>query len=1458
MSETHPGFFSTRFSPLNVLIFFARLLFWSIVLLIVLILLILWRPPALLLEPLTAYLESIILEQTGLPVSIGRVAQLQLRLQSQQIEIHNLHLYGYRGAGKPFLVIPKATLESDLWAYFRGTDQTTLLTIDSGYVRAIRDPQGRINLRPEIKAGEEKDPNAEPLRLPRTKLAINDLFISYQDLGEKLPLEDHLIVPFVRGDIYDGATALLNARVRNPLLSFWGKGQVHLFEGKGWASADVNTPDLVAANRYLEIVGKTNDTIDDFRFISGAIDGQLYANWDSWAFDKLRYTLGVDFDQVNAYVPYYRDAVMLNGRTTVNEKRVNFPGLDLKTGDSQIFLTGHVGEYLKKPAFDLRLRTPGLYVQPIVKSVKYPSVEALIKDLNPAGIIRSDVRVQGVLDNIRAKGFVSLPRFTMKDVRVNDALANFDYTPTGTEADLTVSDAAYQRIDVANLNSRLSYNPSLLTIHALNTQIFQGNLFAKGSLGLKTNAIRADLRANNLSLQDLQSDVGLRLDADVRPAGRVNLTASAAGTLKQPVASGVLSSAALTFPRSATLNPIYDLNTRFRYSQPLTTVALRARSVDAGQVNGALTLRNMDRLNAKIEAEQVDLTRINRFAPEKYFNAGTARLNASLQGSLKRMQRNWTAFDGALDFQARQMDLNVPLKTQDQVVQHLDGARLNVDWRQGLAQVKALNLENDDSFIRGSGTVSVPILLSQKSPEEAFRGKLTGELDLVDFPILQQYEVYEGKVVLDASATSRQGGIKAQLVSTANQLKIKDLDFEKIELDTSLDRKIVTIRKARLEEQGDDINVKGQVDLNPASPVLDLTAEADSFSLEKIVALLPARLRAEAEKSMQKKMPPPDQLPQTFELPQVRQRKLFQLEEEGEPLTLRWKEVHDHWERWKLQPNTEPVDNNRVTTSPLESLRGELSLSAQVTGSVARPEVNAQGMVQNLQYQDAEVAETFVNALYKDQKLDLKKFYLIEKQGGTLEVKGLIDLAKDMNLEVQAKGLKLDSLNPFLKSLDTRLDGSLNVFAVAQGPVKDPEVTAELKLDRLLLNQIFFDRLSTLADYKEGYVRDTRVELNYGDQQVVAYGDVPVTNLDNPMDVTLQLQNDSFGLVNLFTNAIDWRKGTGAILVNALGSPKNPQLEGTFSMNNTSIYIPALRDMVSNLKVRGQLKRNLDENGVLQQNVNIEEVTANFGGGQLLATGTMDLLNLKPSYVNLKTQMKNVLFQYNSSGLFQTRTPIQQADVRIRGLINQPIISGRLALGKGGETFFPFLRDSASIPTSTSFAEENQGPSEPRFLFGGLNVLMPFDYELHSPIFDIPIFSEKGISLRHRAGSLRMDGDVQATEGKLYLLGNILNVDRMNVAFDPTKASLDPRFDVKSSFKVQGADDPVEVLISGSLSDVKQNNLRFDFNNTQGLSETEIFAQLTGFRSYRAYRREISAVSPPSFLIPCCGGSLIP
>lgn len=1432
MSDLQSGKLSIQFSLLNGFLLLLRFVFWMLALLFFLCLLVLWRPPALLLEPLTAYIESIILAQTGLPVQIGSVTELRLRLGYQSIEIRNLHVYGYRGAGKPFLVIPRLTFESDLLAYLRGRPQVALLTAQSAYVRAIRDAQGRLNLRPELKPSEDKDPNTEPLVLPRTKIAINDLFVSYQDLGEKFALKDHVIVPFARGDIYDGAHAVLNARVRNPLLSFWGKGQVHLFEGQGWASADVNTPDLTSANRYLDLVSQTNDALDDFRFISGSIDGQLYANWDSWAFDKLRYTLGIDFEQVNAYVPYYRDPLLLNGRTTLNEKRVNIPGLDLKTGDSQVLLTGHVGEYLSKPAFDLRVRTPGLYIQPIVKAVNYPSIQGLLREINPAGIVRSDVRVKGLLDQINASGFVALPRFTMKDVRVNDALANFDYNPQATQADLRVASAAYQQIDVSALSSRLTYTPDLLTVHRLNTQVFQGNVFAEGRLGLKNNALRAHVTGQNLSLQDMQKDLGLRLDQDIRPAGRVNLTADAAGTLSNPRASGVLSSPELSFPVSKTLHPIYDLQTRFRYSKPLTTVALRANSTDAGLVNGALTLRNMDRLDAKVEAEQVDLTRVNAFAPDRYFEKGTARLAASVQGSLQRMQRNWTAFNGSLSFEANQVDLNVPLKTQDQVLQHLDRALVHVNWRQGLADIQRLNLENEDSFVRGSGTVSVPVLLSKKSPEEAFRGQLNGELDVTDFPVLQLYDVYGGKVKLAASASSQQGGVKAELISTADNLKIQDIDLEKIALDTRLDRKVLTIREARLEEQGDHLNVKGKVDLNPASPVLDLVAEADGFSLAHLVALLPERLRAEAEKSVQKEMPPADTLPKTFELPNVRQRQLFQMENAQQPLSLRWKEVYDHWERWKLQPNTEPAESPSVEKSPLESLRGDLSLHAQIQGSVAAPEVKAQGMVQNLKYQDAEVPETFLNAIYKDQKVDLKKFYLIEKQGGTLEVQGLVDLAKDLNLEVRAKGLKLDSLNPFLRNLDTRLDGSLSAFAVAQGPVKNPEVTAELKLNRLLLNQIFFDSLATLTDYRDGYVRDTRVELNYGDQQVVAYGDVPVTDLNKPMDVTLQLQNDSFGLVNLFTNAIDWRKGTGAILVNVLGSPRSPQLEGTFSMNDTSIYIPALRDMVSNLRVRGQLKRNTDENGVIQQNVAIEQVTGRFGGGEILATGTMDLLNLKPSYLNLKTQMKDVLFQYNNSGLFQTQTPIEQAEVRIRGLIQQPIISGRIALGKGGETFFPFLRDTASIPTSSSFASEGDATAEqPRFLFGGLNVLMPFDYELHSPIFDIPIFSESGLTLQHKAGTLRMAGAVQATEGKLYLLGNILNVDEMNVTFDPTLKSLDPRFSVKSSFNVQGADAPVEALISGTLSDVKRNNLRFDFNNTQGLSDTEIFAQLTGFRT---------------------------
>ncbi|HEY9844255.1 MAG TPA: translocation/assembly module TamB domain-containing protein, partial [Candidatus Obscuribacterales bacterium] len=50
-----------------------------------------------------------------------------------------------------------------------------------------------------------------------------------------------------------------------------------------------------------------------------------------------------------------------------------------------------------------------------------------------------------------------------------------------------------------------------------------------------------------------------------------------------------------------------------------------------------------------------------------------------------------------------------------------------------------------------------------------------------------------------------------------------------------------------------------------------------------------------------------------------------------------------------------------------------------------------------------------------------------------------------------------------------------------------------------------------------------------------------------------------------------------------------------------------------------------------------------------------------------------------------------------------------------------------------------------------------------------------------------------------------------------------------TSFNIQGASEPVNAIISGTLEDVKRNDMKFQFSNKQGLTETEIFSQLFGF-----------------------------
>jgi len=1428
--------------PFVVVGWLGRYLLMGVCLTLLLLLAILYRPPEYLTDWGTRLVEKIILEHTGLPVQIGRIQTLQLWPAKQILALDNVLVYGHQGSGRPILVIPHARLESELLAFLLGQEQVSQLTLHSARIALERDRYGRINLQPQFKPSDDPDkPPGEPVNLPRVKLTLLNTLVRYRDHSPAYPLQEAVVIPLIQGDLHHQQLSVY-LNLRHPLARLYAFSEVNIFTGLGWARLGLSSAGLEGANPYVH-------PVKDFKLLSGSLEAQLAASWEAWdRIPNARYQGDLELKQFRAQVPYYADAVQLDSQVHFDRHSIEIKKLLAQTGASSFSLQGQLHNYLQDLRTDLQLKLPQLEIGPILRAVRHPVADPL-RRLQMNGVINSPgIEIQGTLPQLQAQGIINVPRFAMTDVRLQQAQARFTYQPDLASGFLSLAHGYWQDVGVHNLLSDFRYTPQALQIQQLTAQAFSGQLRSQAKIGLRQpQTLQANLSAQGVLLEQLQRELKLTIPADYRSAGRVNLQAQAQGALTNPRVRGTLASSEIRFPLSQKLLPVYDLQGHFDYTQALTTAALRVNSTDAGLVKAALSLRNLDQMAVQLEAQHLPLQSANKWSPEAYIQAGYANLKANLQGSLKNMQRNGLAFDAQASFKAHDLDLQYRQNPETLIQQHLDQAEFKLDWKRGLVSINDLLLVNQDSRLEGDGKLSVPQLLARKGQDPALQARLTGDLELSDFPILQTYDVQSGQVQLAASVNNlKNGQLQASLDSQGQRLQLRGVKLDAFELKTQFANQRLKIEEARLLQHEDQLSLQGEIDLNTPSPTLDLQASSERFKLETLVALLPPELkeRFETQAKPSQELPQPDTLPNLFTLPQIGQRQTFRPVAEADPenltpnqLTLSWRPIYEHWSRWKMEPNIEPApEKTQETGNQLDTLRGNLSLQAALKGTVKQPDLKLQSLLQGFQFQESGLSETYLDARFQEQVLHIDKLYVLESHGGSLEVKGQIDLEKDLKLDISGRGIKLQNAEPFLRQQQMRLEGSLDFSAQATGAVKNPRVVAELNLGNLLLNKLFFDAVAADSQYRDGYLRESQVEVAYGNQKVLASGDVPVTDLNQPMALKLELKDESFGLINLFTQAIDWRGGQGALLVNVVGTPRQPQLEGSIEMQNTELYIAALRESVTDLEVKGLLTRGHTEKGALQQNIELESVTGRFGGGEITAQGILNLKaqNFLPTYLDLNTELKQVTVRYTQPGLFNTITPVEQAKIRLQGLPEQPVISGQINLGANGLTIFPFLRDKSDIPVSNSIDDASQNVSDagPRVLFNRLQVRMPKPYKLNSPIFDIPILSPEGITLNHRVGLLTLNGNVNAEEGALYLLNNVLNIEQMNVAFrppqTPTDPAMNPIFNVKANFNVAQVVEPVIVNIDGSLERLRENSMQFTFENTQGLTESELLGKLVG------------------------------
>lgn len=1355
-------------------------------------------PPDILIHHLVQTAEQVVKEETGLPLKIGQVKQVQLAIDEQKLILKDVQLYGYKGALEPAVIVPEVEVQLQALHYLTQRPHLNLITIRSPSVSLIRDKLGRLNIRPQTKPSKNNQSDPLDIELPQFHLKIKDASIRYQDQDKQYSLQSEMNIPEIIVQSNLRNEVVYRARAKSDL----GNLNIHgtlkdAIRGKGNIQVQLD-------NSNINKIAKYATRVKGASLESGMLKANVKANWESYKFKRLLYDGNIHLNSFKANIPYYTLPLILNGDVSLNNKTIDIKELEALTNRSKVTLAGQIHDYDKPDnlKLDLNLLLHRLDIGSIVNHLDLKEITPL-KKLKPRGVMTADLGITGKLPTPTVSGQIRIPQGNIMNINLNRA-----YT-------------------------RLTYAKDNIDIHTLKTGILGGQITANGSIGLKGDgSLDTHIRASGITLASIFRDFKVKMTREYKPQGSFSLNATARGTLKSPRANGILTSSNIYFPNTRKLGSIRGVRANLNYSNTLSKVQLRANSTDFGGLNASATLHHNDRLKARFNLPNLPLRSVNNWTKEPLVDTGYIRAQANLSGSLKRLQKKWTAFNGNLSANGQNLAFKYPIKkalepTKKDVKQNLEHIQLAVNWNQGQARIQSLELKQKNSNIKGSGNVNINNLLSKRTSTRAVDVKLDGTVNIEDFPVLKHYDIEKGQIRLTGEVnTINEGNLRVTVNTQGSDILAQGVKVASFDIETEFKDRLLKVNKAFIQQASSKLEMGGTVDMTKTDPVLNLNIKTEDLDAKTALSFIPAQYR-------QDNRPVIKGIQAISEQPAI-----IEITDEDLESTV-WDLTGKRDKNTDFNPDDFGIAKSQALKAEalppvLDTIHGKISMDLDVNGTLKHPDVNIQTVVTDGKIYDKNISEIYLNANYKNDKLNIKRFDVLEEQGGVIRVEGELSPKEEIELGLETRGINLALFNSFLKSSQSKLGGYLDFAAGLTGQTQSPKVVAGLEVHHALLNNIFFDHIRATSEMdQERIFKKTRIQLSYGDKYVVVFGDFP-TNLNDSMDVTIKLDDESFGLINLFVNQLDWRKGKGAVMVHLTGPPKNPELDGKVEIKDAKIYLPSLQNSLTDFDAKVVLNT---------KQLSIEKMQAKYGQGHITVGGEMEVQDLLPAFYNLRVNMNDVNFKRKIKGRapMNVDVVVKEAQIKIKGKRALPEIKGYLELADG-QVNMPFLRQkrrTASVERLQTMADEKQS-----YIFGGLTVKIPEDFNVTSPLFEIPFTSKNGIRLKHRPKSGRMvlslDGAVNANRGALYLLNTALNIEKMNVAFTKgatsekldigTANAINPQIDLVASFKHKDADTPIRANFKGTLDSLTNPDKtpEFQFENPQGLSQTQILQALSG------------------------------
>lgn len=805
-----------------------------------------------------------------------------------------------------------------------------------------------------------------------------------------------------------------------------------------------------------------------------------------------------------------------------------------------------------------------------------------------------------------------------------------------------------------------------------------------------------------------------------------------------------------------------------------------------GDAKTRLSLAN-DQLKAQLTARLKDIKHVQKGY------GGAVTVEATASGHLKQLQKNWK--------RALVADATVRTGAVTGVGLPIQGVDVVLGYRQEQAKVRATVLAPMTQLkLTGGGNPFSQQFHAVAEGQVRQLGALLPGRDLT------------GSGQLWADVSYKRGGVFGKATAGLQRLKLAEVAVPHAQVKVSLLGGKVAIDSAEVKAGGGHVRMAGTYDWKNGGK-LDLKGRLYQTPIQSLMAMLPKTKKETYTAAPQDRQVAIHTLPRSQTVP------LFtgDFQDSKGNLQLDLLPILRYWSYAHWPPATEENLAQAKQVSPLQSIVGNLTGSFRIGGSQKRPLVESDLLVSDMELWGNPFPEGFLTAKYDAGDVQVSRLVIRGANGGHLVGSGHLKTNQAMHWELEGTRLPVSLINPWTRPFGYRFQGRMNLLLAADGTPKKPKATVSIEVDEGKLNEGFFDKFSTLVELENDVLDIAHASLGPSNRQAVVAGRLPLSP-EGEMNLTMKAADAGMGLMSLFTDKAEWVGGGGSALVTIKGTSAKPEIYGRIQFNGSKIFLPGVRETIERLD--GVVTVN-------NQKIEMKDLVAVYNGGPIDIQGDIDLLRFQPAFLNLKAKAERVAIrrpgQYEGDVAF---------DLKIKNLVYDPIISGKVTLLKG-ET-------NVKIGGSGSSGGGGGSASSSRaFQLANLKVTLSDDYWVKTPVFNIQPHGTLALTWKTDQ-PIVISGTLESSKGDLQLLNNNFKIRSMKADFivrdfDRDVSPINPRLDITAEAKIPNprpqGDKSVNVVaqIAGDLSNLqREEGLKITWLQTGGLSSSEIYSVIGG------------------------------